>query len=431
MKLKQFGLLTAASLALVACSNESDPVMGGEDNAPKKVVLKLEGLSQGTKSTDANTENTDAGKKVSLYDVAIFLYDEGGYIYETKEISSSSTDDWGKLSSGIEFTNVDPAVDNVLVIGNYDNLETNASIGTAASWEGKEASALLSTQLTLKSQNQSAEEKPYQGSSSVSSTKAKMTLFGKGALSEVAGTGDGIKSYEATVQIKPIVSRLEVKSVSCKFVDPAVGSGLPTKPSKVTVAGIGLFDYYNTMTLDGTTLNGLMDATKIAEPGTADAPEGGYVFLASGGDWEWAYNPTATGYNSVLQDSQSSGNAISMTIDDDADDKPSTFAYNFFPVVAGTNIGVTASTSTQQVLANVRLSVTINDEADKKYVVTTSFKDAETGGSIVTPAAGKIYQFDYAFETDNIRDNWGSDEIKVNVKVTVLPWVIEQVYPEF
>lgn len=423
MKLKQFGLLTAASLALVACSNESDPVLGGEDNAPKKVVLKLEGISQGTKSTDANTENTDAGKKVSLYDVAIFLYDEGGYIYETKEISSSSTDDWGKLSSGIEFTNVDPAVDNVLVIGNYDNLETNASIGTAASWEGKEASALLSTQLTLKSQNQSAEEKPYQGSSSVSSTKAKMTLFGKGALSEVAGTGDGIKSYEATVQIKPIVSRLEVKSVSCKFVDPA-GSGLPTKPSKVTVAGIGLFDYYNTMTLDGTTLNGLMDATKIAEPDAGTTGGQTYEFLASGGDWEWAYNPTATGYNNELTES-------SGELKTNPGDAKSTFAYNFFPVVAGTNIGATPSTSTQQVLANVRLSVTVNDDDDKKYVVTTSFKDAETGGSIVTPDAGKIYQFDYAFETDNIRDNWGSDEIKVTVKVTVLNWEIEQVYPEF
>lgn len=425
MKLKHFGLLTLASMAMIACNNENEGFIGEQDNSPKKVVLKLEGISSGnSRSTDANTSDN----KVSLNDVAIFLYDEGGYIYETKEIASASTAEWNNLTSGIEFTDVDPAVDHVVVIGNYANLKTNENMGDASAWEGKMASDLLSKQLTLKSQNQAGTENPYGGTaSSTTSTKANMTLFGKGELEQVAAT-ETVQEYEAEVQIKPIISRLEVKKVSCTFVDPD-GAGAIVKPSKVTIAGIGLFDYYNTMTLDGTVLNNLMDATKILEPGTASASDGKYVFLGNAADWTWAFDKTDTDYNNELSDVSSTGAAQEMTTK--VGSKSATFAYNFFPVASGTKIGSAPSTSTQQVLANVRLSVTVNDEADKEYVVTTSFKNAETGGSIVTPAPGKIYQFDYAFETDNIREDWEKDLIKVTVKVTVSDWVIEQVYPEF
>lgn len=413
MKLKQFGLLTAASLALVACSNESDPVMGGEDNAPKKVVLKLEGLSQGTKSTDANTSSD---KAVTLNDVAIFLYASGGIIYEAAEYNSDSPE-WA--SKEFEFTEVDPAVNRVLVIGNYANLKTNesAEFDDATSYVGDtDIDVLLAKTISLKSQNQV-------GTGTDKTTKANITLFGKTENNITDSNGDG--TYEAAVSIKPIVSRLEVSKVSCKFVTP-VGNGI-TQNATVEVEGIGLFDYYNTMNLGGTALTQLMDATKIAEPSTGT--EGGqtYEFLATSGEWTWAYDLTTTGYNNTL-----TGNGSEQTLEmTKTAGGSATFAYNFFPVTSGSTIDGTSSAAKDQVLANIRLRVKVTNSGDsgKDYVVTTAFRDGT--GSVVSPAPGKIYKLEYAFETTNIREDWGDDKIKVNVIVTTEPWEIIPVTPSF
>lgn len=421
MKLKQFGLLTAASLALVACSNESDPVMGGEDNAPKKVVLKLEGISQGTKSTDGNTTDEGSNKhSVSLKDVAIFLYADGGIIYEAKEIGSDD-DEWSNIgTAGITFENVDPAVNKVMVIGNYNNIEVNNNFGTAASLINTKAADLLGKTISLKSQNISALE----SDDATTSTKAVMTLFGKTENNIADSNGDGI--YEAAVSIKPIVSRLEVSKVSCKFVTP-VGSGI-SQNATVVVNGIGLFDYYNTMTLDGTALTQLMDATMILEPGTPSASDGKYVFLGDAADWNWAYDKTEnSNYNNTLQ-GDGSEKTVEMTKKTSGS---ATFAYNFFPVTSGSTIDGTSSAAKDQVLANIRLRVKVTDgvESGKDYVVTTAFRDGT--GSVVSPAPGKIYQLEYAFETTNIREDWGDDKIKVNVTVTTVDWDIVAVTPSF
>lgn len=419
MKLKYFGMLTLASMAMIACNNENEGFIGEQDNSPKKVVLKLEGISSGN---SRSTDGTTSSNTVSLKDVAIFLYADGGVIYNALEIGSTDTENWGKITgAGYTFTDVDPAVNRVMVIGNYDNLETNNSFGTAASLVNSTAANLMAEAINLQSQNIKAQES---GSGTPESTKAVMTLFGNTTENIQDKDGDGI--YEAAVSIKPIVSRLEVKSVSCKFVEP-VGTGGIVKSATVTVQGIGLFDYYNNMTLDGNALTNLMDATKILEPGTGAASEGQYVFLGDAPEWAWAYDKTTTGYKNVLNDATTSGSPIEMTLDPSG---AATFAYNFFPVASGTTIDGNASQPTNQALANIRLYVNVtNDSSTKDYVVTTAFRDAS--GTVVTPAPGKIYQLDYAFETDNIRESWGDDKIKVNVTVTTVDWDIIPVTPSF
>ena len=428
MKLKHFGLLTLASMAMIACNNENEGLISEQDNSPKKVVLKLEGISSGnSRSTDAPTTDGGTNKhSVSLKDVAIFLYADGGVIYNALEIASTNSTDWGKItgSDGYTFENVDPAVNRVMVIGNYDNLETNNSFGTAVSLVNSTAASLMTKTIDLKSQNVSAQE----SDDATTSTKAVMTLFGSTPSNIQDTDGDGV--YEAAVSIKPIVSRLEVKSVSCKFVEP-VGTGGIVKSATVTVQGIGLFDYYNNMTLDGKALTNLMDATKILEPGTASVSEGQYVFLGDAADWTWAFDKTTdTDYNNVLSDATSTGAAQEMTTK--VGSNSATFAYNFFPVASGTTIDGAASQPTNQALANIRLYVNVTNstsDTNKDYVVTTAFRDAT--GNIVTPAPGKIYQLDYAFETDNIRESWGDDKIKVNVTVTTVEWDIIPVTPSF
>lgn len=421
MKLKHFGLLTLASMAMIACNNENEGLISEQDNSPKKVVLKLEGISSGN---SRSTDGTTSSNTVSLKDVAIFLYADGGVIYNALEIGSTDTENWGKITgAGYTFTDVDPAVNRVMVIGNYDNLETNNSFGTAASLVNSTAASLMTKTIDLRSQNIKAQE----SDGTTTSTKAVMTLFGNTPSNIQDTDGDGV--YEAAVSIKPIVSRLEVKSVSCKFVEPA-GTGGIVKSATVTVQGIGLFDYYNNMTLDGKALTNLMDAGKIAEPTTGITGGQSYEFLESSGDWTWAYDITTSGYNNVL-----TGDGTVKTVEmtkTTGDPNKATFAYNFFPVASGTTIDGNASQPTNQALANIRLYVNVTNSTsgtNKDYVVTTAFRDAT--GNIVTPAPGKIYQLDYAFETDNIRENWGDDKIKVNVTVITVEWDIIPVTPSF
>ena len=277
-------------------------------------------------------------------------------------------------------------------------------------------------QLPLSSQNQSGVE---EGSDpAITSTKAKMTLYGTGELTEIANpdaTTDGVAvAYQATVSIKPIVSRIEVTGVSCTFT--TTGTGDVVDYTSVTLKGIGLFDYYNTMSLDGTTVTDYMDATKIVKP-SEEAPEGGYIFLPTIETALWAYDYIKTpDYTNVTM--QGSGKVELKKGEANA-----TFAYNFFPVTDD----VTSATDADKVLANIRLLVDATPASgtaqNNNYVVTTNFRNE--AGTVIKPEPGKIYQFAYDFDEENIRQEWDADTKIVYVKVNVLEWDIVPVTPSF
>lgn len=392
MKLKQFGLLTAASLALVACSNESDPVMGGEDNAPKKVVLKLEGISQGTKSTDANTSSTT----MTVSDIAVILYDANGNIDKCEKITVSEepSSDWKTITgTGKTYEDVDPNVDRVMVIGNTSSI---AEFDTKFA-EGKAISTVNSLEIDLKSQNQPG--------TTDATTKGNLTLFDDQLLKNTGNNDDGVQIYSAELAIKPLISRLEVKNIKCTFrPDDKPNTGI----SSFTVLGIGLVDYYNQLTLGTQAVvdESIMEAKttknadgKILPPSFSEVvPEGSYIFCKQSDpdtNWTWAF------------DNISSDNTLSYTGSGESQTATinKTFAYNFFP-----------STS----MANVRLYLKSNN--DDKFVVTANFGQ--------TPECGNIYQFEYAFD-ETVPGSWDKDQKVVLVKVTVTPWTITPVTPDF
>lgn len=424
MKTKQVSLAILASMTLFACSNNEDVNVPSSDNAPKTVVMKLEGLSGSSRSTDPTTTEN----KVSVHDIAVIFYANGGAIYQAEKITVG-TADWTTITTtGKTYQDVDASVNKVMVIGNYGALSTNtegAVPSDAASLANTQASELLGKQLSLKSQNQSGTEK-IDGTDGTTSTKAEITLFGTDVLERVG------ENYQAEVTIAPIVSRIEVKSVSCTFEDPIEGVGVE-KSATVTVNGIGMFDYYNTMTLDGTNVTNYMaDGDQILLPGDAEATSGQYKLFETSEDWGWAYDATSTGYNNVLKDESLTGSPIEMTTTASGE---ATFAYNFFPVQSTTTINGTPSTLTDQVLANVVLSVKVegdDDAATKDHFITTNFRK-QNEETVITPEPGKIYQFDYAVSTNNIRENeeWGQDGITAVVKVTVASWSIVPVDPSF
>ncbi|WP_346709783.1 hypothetical protein [Phocaeicola salanitronis] len=429
MKTKQVSLAILASMTLFACSNNEDVNVPITDNTPKTVVLKLDGIaSASSRSTDAPTTEESSGTNkhsVSVSDIAVIFYNEGGIITEAPDIitTDDADGDWATITSeqgnGKEYNNIDAATDHVMVIGNYNSLpETNKNLIK----QGTTIASIKAMQLPLSSQNQSGVE---EGSApAVSSTKAKMTLYGTGELTEIANpdaTTDGVAvAYQATVSIKPIVSRIEVTGVSCTFT--TTGTGDVVDYTNVTLKGIGLFDYYNTMSLDGTTVTDYMDATKIVKP-SEEAPEGGYIFLPTIETALWAYDYIKTpDYTNVTM--QGSGKVELKKGEANA-----TFAYNFFPVTDD----VTSATDADKVLANIRLLVDATPASgtaqNNNYVVTTNFRNE--AGTVIKPEPGKIYQFAYDFDEENIRQEWDADTKIVYVKVNVLEWDIVPVTPSF
>lgn len=427
MKTKQVSLAILASMTLFACSNNEDVNVPITDNTPKTVVLKLDGIaSASSRSTDApTTEETPDSKKhsVSVSDIAVLFYNEGGIITEELDLIKTTEPDWNTITAaqgnGKEYNNIDAATDHVMVIGNYESLPAeNKNLIK----KGATIASIKAMQLPLSSQNQSGVE---EGSDpAITSTKAKMTLYGTGELTEIANpdaTTDGVAvAYQATVSIKPIVSRIEVTGVSCTFT--TTGTGDVIDYTSVTLKGIGLFDYYNTMSLDGTTVTDYMDATKIVKP-SEEAPEGGYIFLPTIETALWAYDYIKTpDYTNVTM--QGSGKVELKKGEANA-----TFAYNFFPVTDD----VTSATDADKVLANIRLLVDATPASgtaqNNNYVVTTNFRNE--AGTVIKPEPGKIYQFAYDFDEENIRQEWDADTKIVYVKVNVLEWDIVPVTPSF
>lgn len=426
MKTKQVSLAILASMTLFACNNNDDLNVQGVDNAPKTVVLKLDGIaSASSRSADANTTDNATGKKVNLNDIKVIFYTEGGYVTFLDDVASTETDEWNSIvnptGNGKRYPDIPATTDHVMVIGNFASLpETNKSKVTV----GASIKSIQEMEIPLSSQNTA-------GTGTDKTTKANITLYGTGALTPFESTAPedaGLDVYQAEVSIKPIISRIEITGISCDFTTPA-GEGAVSY-SKVNVKGIGLFDYYNTMTLDGINVSDMMGASLIVKPDAAETPQGGYKFLdATATAWTWAFDQinTTTGFTST---ELSGDGKVELKRGENA----ATFAYNFFPATA--NIEGTAATADQKVLANVRLLVDATPAGESEaeannYVVTTSFKDAATGGNIVNPEPGKIYQFSYAFKQNNIREEWDADKMVVYVKVKTVDWQIQTVYPNF
>ena len=281
------------------------------------------------------------GKKVNLNDIKVIFYTEGGYVTYVDDVASTDADAWAEIvnptiGNGKRYENIPATTDHVMVIGNFASLpKTNQDQVTV----GASIASIQDMEIPLSSQN-------IAGTGTDQTTKANITLYGTGALTPFESTApedEGLDVYQAEVSIKPIISRIEITGISCDFTTPA-GEG-DVIYSSVDVKGIGLFDYYNTMTLDGTNVSDMMDASKIYSPAETTAPEGAiYKFLdATATNWTWAFDQinAETGFTST-ELSGTGTQELKKT-----GDAKATFAYNFFPATA--NIEGTAATADQKV----------------------------------------------------------------------------------
>lgn len=288
MNLKQLSLAALASMALFACSNDESLGGSDENGTPKAVYMKLEGISASAvngRSTDAPTEG--GNHTVTVSDVAVIFYQDGGNITDIEEITSADDKKWKALvdpesGDGYRFV-VGHKADKVMVIGNYQNLKEKTDIEGKVV-ENQPISGVTDFQIPLSSQN-------VAGTGTDETTKACVTLHGDAPMTKKVGEkapeDNDYDVYEAHVDIIPIISRVEIKSLGCVFNKQDEGTaGTPTEHlyTSVTVKGIGMVDYYNMGTLGKDYTTQMVTNTTsnpdglIYDPEHASVPEGGYKF---------------------------------------------------------------------------------------------------------------------------------------------------------
>ncbi len=406
MKLFSYLLVACAGLGLFACNTENDPVIENGDGVTKSVSLKLNGISGSlnTKAVEPGTTGaTGATENIILQDLKIIFFDKdatGGPIYRTETFSATANPtEWAELTGagdGHVFHNLDPMVDKVIVIGNWQG-------GKNFTWTNVDA---IKTSVLL-----AAEENQLVGSSTT--TKGYVTLWGEAVLAAADptftdtshGPDANVSKWEAPVHIAPLVARMEIGNIQCTDLNVP-----PALYSSFDLAGIGLIDISLSNSINGPSgtpvgpglSTRLVVPTNILEPGsTADEPNQKYVFGT--GSIAWAFN----GFADVHFDS--AGDIYNP----DTDKK---FVYNFFPDPAG--------------FPNIKL--VLNDVTTVggglsgfNYVVTARFTEA------TVPLAGYIYKVDFKFLEEHIGP-WDPDDFKcVIVDVTVEPWHIMTLTPEF
>lgn len=435
MNLKQLSLAALASMALFACSNDESLGGSDENGTPKAVYMKLEGISAPAvngRSTDNPTGAGNDNHTVTVSDLAVIFYQDGGNITNIEEIASSEKTKWNQLvnptsGDGYRFV-VGHKADKVMVIGNYQNLKEKTDIEGKVV-ENQPISGVTGFQIPLSSQN-------VAGTGTDKTTKACVTLYGDAPMTKKTSNApedNDYDVYEAHVDITPIISRVEIKSLGCVFNKQDEGAaGTPTEHlyASVTVKGIGMVDYYNTGTLGNSYGNQMVANTTSNSNGliydpeyTSNVAEGGYKFCEDGNEtWKWSYDRINNSTGITLSSGDVSSGAVTKYVgaiaETQTQSESQTFAYNFFP---------------KDEIANVRVWVEAqkqSESAKKSFVVTANFKDKEEGGTVVKPQAGNIYQFDYLFN-ETVPGVWDKDQKVVYVKVTVKKWTVTTVYPDF
>ena len=369
-----------AALALVSC-NKGTHTPEGPQTGLKSIEIKINNsvLTKGDGGGAVPADN-----HVFLNNLRIYLTDDSYstfYVAYAQDGSTPATSYWEgteltTLMAGgeINFHYVDPAVTKVIAVGNMGDTPY-ASV-----------TALKDAALDIDGQQDHEE----------------LSLYGEGPVTGPSGTHTDVNVlnniYTASVTLKPRISRFEVAGFRVKFNDTP-------KYNTIEVLQLAFDNYMPTATFytgaeTGTLVDRIADA-QLEVANNADV----YTWLAGNTGAGWWYDTYAAG-------------AISLTKTAPVKDVDQ-LAYHFF---AG----------------NVKPQFIIHLTADgvPAYVYTKKLKD-ENDAEIIEFAEGTIYRMSAEGESvDNGVIEIPEDKIDqmdrcLDITVTVAPWVVTLVTPEF
>lgn len=346
-----------AAVALAGCQKEDS----GKDNGskqPKSITISLSNVKVPAKSLQNQVQNGTAAK-VNTYQV-FFANAAGTAFYEGLAADGSEVEHFITVNDPATdltktFHFVDPAVEQVLIIANFDTEQTFATV-----------TDLKAAAVTVASQQ----------------NVDKLILFGEDtALTSLSGDHSSEHQasnvYEAEVEIAPLVARLEVVNFSTAFgTNPAFES--------VTVNKIAFNDYYTTAHLSGA-----VEARENTEIDAANV----YTYLGSLNGTSWAYDNLTAVMTPLAETATFADNKV--------------YAYNFFPV-AGT-------TGTEEGYPQLIIGASA---LDKQGNTVQQYLDTESFNGVAAPGfePGKVYRVQFAFSVDNLENQLKCVEVTVTVK---------------
>ena len=368
MKTKNILFTALAALAvLVSCNKEETSPTG--DNTPKSITIALGGTSQGSRATGAPITTTTPVTLSKAY----VLFSNGTDLVKFKgqngsEIYMEAFNDVAELKTeaGVTFHNLPAEVTEVIVVGNIERTTLEDCVGEG---QTNTKAALEAITRTL------AQESP--------ANLDNLTLYGVSAeLVPQTDKDDEAHSYfKATVELKPLVARLEIRNVQC--------TDLGSEYKKLVISQIALANLYKQVPIKGTP-----DSQELVA-GVTDSYE------------EFFAENSATSGDTYDQ--------VSLEIDD-AQAVPTagagqTLCYHVF---GGT---------IPEILA--RITKTDNNDATSfGYIQTSGFTELTTSYF----EAGKVYIVDLAFQEKTVKQ---PDTKCIAVIVEVANWDVVPLTPTY
>ena len=464
MKMNKYFMLGLAGLAFAACSNEEDAIVGGDaDN--KTMIVSIAGIGADTKAAtpgDKWSEDTDAKDNISS--LTLFFTDANGVIkYKYDADETDKEDEWnGLFGTGLKFVGLsgvtavhaianDAAAASLAVYGNINTLKTAYA---------DQGLSIAKTGVVYVGSDKDIT--PFNPEPAQPETMPEVTVGEEGKF-----------YYSAEVKLKPIISRIQINSINV-VTSGSTKFGPDNEQDKYTLSWSSFKPVLNGIYLN----NIATEFTDFAGEVNDLSKNTTYLQTIANGTWtldgsnmtdDAAYvSFTSPDYGTLL--SYGTENATNpeivttpLTIDDgkciafnvfvpldveDADNEMDEWASTNNPTIhfqfAKDVTGYTATPSLTAggqltpednafiAIAEENLAYQLPQVADGGYLFAniTELHETSVDGALLQMQAGKIYNMDVEISPVNMTiDLDNPQSYNVVVKVTVLPFTKENIYP--
>lgn len=471
MKLNRFFMLGLAGLAFAACSNEDNPAVGG-DGSNKTMIVSVAGIGASTTKAAGPVDKwtQDASEEAAVTNInslSLLFTDANGVIkYKYVGNKTEAADEWNALFStaGVKFVGL-IGVTQVHAIANVPDGVTVPDVNQNISdldditydLQGLGEADLKSGVVYLGSD---VDITPLKNEPA--DATEEVTLSGAGE--------EGNFYYTAEIKLVPIVSRIQINHItietsgSVQFPDQAAGSITANKFTlnwsdfEPTLHGVYLNNFASAFNgFEGTTGTMLTNDSYVNT-----VKDGQWLFNAEDYAEDAAYINYATDYGELLAYGAEDAGNTPLTIPEGK-----CLAFNVFVPFDPTDGTATtianptihfqfAKDLVQDYNENIEYTLTdsgdpVTDPDDLAFIATAStalsyklptlnsgylfanvskLLTTEGGTTEVTLEPGKIYNMDVTISPVNMTIDFDNPQsYNVVVKVTVLPFTEENIYP--
>nr|WP_321521668.1 hypothetical protein [uncultured Macellibacteroides sp.] len=371
-------LMALVAVFLVSCSTETDIIEENDGGKDVTLTISTNPLTKSLDDTQVGKKAPiDAGKEMIVYFMDEFSNTVASYILTDTQITAIQT------GTGVKFTNLDPSVVNVYVVANVPTAPATAP--------GTVLAAINATVMNIYDQQTT-------DAASVVLANTSKTVVGLTDLNTTASNGN--KNYEADITLTPIVSRIQIASIT--------NDGTITS---FNLAGIYIDNFYQKMTIDGT-LSSLIKATagQVAK-------------------FNLSTTPAATPY---IKNGELFDEVVSPDLTLDLAPSGKVYGYQFFPTKGTPVTDISEVPYIILKLTNVVGKTRNFDNTKAYYVAVKAFKTTATATAITEFFPGQIYTIaSIPVSENNIVTDPTQSLINVTVNVTIKEWGGVALSPDF